>query len=51
MHPLWELLVNFFLVWPGGRLDATEKRRVALGCLIALALGAAVVWGLAYALG
>jgi hypothetical protein len=51
MHHLWDLLVNFFLVWPGGGLDSTEKRRTALGCLIALALGVAVVWGAAYALG
>lgn len=51
MHHLWELIVNFFLVWPGGGLDSWGKRRVALGCLIALVLVAAVVWGAAYALG
>ncbi|GEM_PF-5418942 len=51
MHHVRDLPVNFFLVWPGGGLDATEKRRAALGCLMALALVAAVVGGLAYALG
>lgn len=51
MHHLWELILDFFLVWPGSGLDSSGKRRMAIGCLLALALVAAVAGAWAYAFG
>ncbi|GIV60689.1 MAG: hypothetical protein KatS3mg043_1778 [Rhodothermaceae bacterium] len=46
----WELLVDFFLVWPGDDLDSHDKRRVALGCVLVLVLLALIVGGVVYVL-